>query len=186
VYNGSGRSSGFHLNYAPDAKSKTGLALCRHPVLNDLWLLDGVASGSYKPVPDASDACGLGTPAECAAHYAREMRSALQRIQERTDEELARDIEVFGVYKDAGCRLPVDGATTLYPPPGPVEFLRARHGRKGPSDLWAQCRLGRGLRARVFGAKECTTLRTRRSMTAVLVGTLLTYHGGSCPTGRRA
>ncbi|HEX6315597.1 MAG TPA: DinB family protein [Gemmatimonadaceae bacterium] len=88
-----------NLSYAPDAKSKTGLALCRHLVLNDLWLLDGVASGSYKPVPDASDACGLMTPADCAAHYAREMPSALQRIQERADEELARDIGLFGVYK---------------------------------------------------------------------------------------
>jgi uncharacterized damage-inducible protein DinB len=88
-----------NLSYAPDPKSKTGLALCRHLVLNDLWLLDGVASGSYKPVPDASDACGLMTPADCAEHYAREMGSALQRIQKRTNEELARDIELFGVYK---------------------------------------------------------------------------------------
>jgi uncharacterized damage-inducible protein DinB len=88
-----------NLSYTPDAKSKTGLALCRHLVLNDLWLLDGVASGSYKPVPDASDACGLMTPAECAAHYAREMSAALQRIQERSDEQLASNIELFGVYK---------------------------------------------------------------------------------------
>jgi hypothetical protein len=88
-----------NLDYKPDAKSKTGLALCRHLVLNDLWLLDGVASGSYEPVPDASDACALMTPTDCAEHYAREMRSMLQRIRERTDEELARDIELFGVYK---------------------------------------------------------------------------------------
>jgi uncharacterized damage-inducible protein DinB len=88
-----------HLSYKPDAKSSTGLGLCRHLVLNDLWLLDGVASGSYKPLPDASDVCGLMTPADCAAHYDREMRSALQRIRERSGEELASEIELFGVYK---------------------------------------------------------------------------------------
>jgi uncharacterized damage-inducible protein DinB len=88
-----------NLTYTPDAKSKTGLALCRHLVLNDLWLLDGIASGSYQPVPDASDACGLMTPADCADHYAREMRALLVRIQARSDEELAREIELFGVYK---------------------------------------------------------------------------------------
>jgi uncharacterized damage-inducible protein DinB len=84
-----------NLSYRPDAKSSTGLALCRHLVLNDLWLLDGVASGAYKPVPDASDACGLMTPANCAEHYAREMRPTLQRVRERRDEELAQEVELF-------------------------------------------------------------------------------------------
>ena len=44
-----------NLSYKPDPKSNTGLALCRHIVL--------------------------------------------QRVKERTGEELARDIELFGVYK---------------------------------------------------------------------------------------
>src|SRR5687767_10530729 len=88
-----------NLSYKPDAKSSAGLALCRHLVLNDLWFLDGVASGSFKPVPDASDGCGLMTPADCAEHYAREMPAALQSIKERTDAELAREVELFGVYK---------------------------------------------------------------------------------------
>jgi uncharacterized damage-inducible protein DinB len=88
-----------NLNYKPDAKSSTGLALCRHLVLNDLWFLNGVASGAYSPVPDASDTCGLMRPADCAERYARGMRSSLQRIQKLTGEELAREIEMFGVYK---------------------------------------------------------------------------------------
>jgi hypothetical protein len=52
---------GSNLSYTPDAKSRTGLGLCRHLVLNDLWLLDGVASGSFKPLPDDSDDCELMT-----------------------------------------------------------------------------------------------------------------------------
>jgi hypothetical protein len=55
-----------NLSYKPDAKSRWGLELCRHIVLNDAWLLDGVASGSYKPLPDDSDASGLMTAADCA------------------------------------------------------------------------------------------------------------------------
>ena len=88
-----------NLGYRPDPKSSTGLGLCRHLVLNDLWLLDGVASGAYKSVPDASDVCGLMTPADCAEYYAREMRPMLQRIHDRSGDELAREIELFGVYR---------------------------------------------------------------------------------------
>ena len=139
-----------NLSYTPDAKSKTGLALCRHLVLNDLWLLDGVASGSYKPVPDASDACGLMTPADCAEHYAREMRVGTATHPGTYRRRVGPRYRVVRCVQDAGCRLPVDGAATLYPPPGPVEFLRTRHGRKGSGDLRAQCRLGRGLTARRF------------------------------------
>lgn len=50
-------------------------------------------------MPDASDVCGLMTPADCAEHYAREMDSVLHRVKDRTGDELARDIELFGVYK---------------------------------------------------------------------------------------
>ena len=41
------------------------------------------------------------------------MGSALQRIKDRTDEELARHIELFGVYKMPAVQLPVDGIATL-------------------------------------------------------------------------
>lgn len=88
-----------NLNYRPDDKSRTGLGLCRHLALEDVWLLDGVASGSYKPVPDDSDACGLMTPAQCSEHYSREMRKALERIKALSGEDLARQVELFGVYK---------------------------------------------------------------------------------------
>lgn len=89
---------GSNLGYRPDAKARTGLALCRHIVLNDLWFLDGVASGSFRPEPDDSDACGLTAPAECADHYNREAPSALQRIKALSGEDLARQIDLFS-YK---------------------------------------------------------------------------------------
>lgn len=88
-----------NLAYRPDPKASTGIALCRHLVLNDVWLLEGVAEAAYGPVPDASDACGLQTPADCAERYDREVRAVLQRIDGRTGEELAREVDLFGVYK---------------------------------------------------------------------------------------
>jgi len=39
------------------------------------------------------------TPADCADHYLREISGALQRIKDCADEELARDVELFGVYR---------------------------------------------------------------------------------------
>jgi uncharacterized damage-inducible protein DinB len=88
-----------NLGYRPDDKSRTGLGLCRHITLEDAWLLDGVISGSYKPVPDDSDACGLMSPAQCAERYDRQMREAFERIRGLSGEELARSVELFGVYK---------------------------------------------------------------------------------------
>lgn len=84
-----------NLGYRPDDKSRTGLQLCRHLALEDPWLLDGVAAGSYKPIPDDSDACGLMTPAQCAERYSREMGKALERVKALSGEELARNVELF-------------------------------------------------------------------------------------------
>jgi uncharacterized damage-inducible protein DinB len=84
-----------NLAYRPDDKSRTGLALCRHIALEDPWLLDGIAAGSYKPVPDDSDACGLMTPAQCADRYSTEMGKAFERIKGLSGEELARPVALF-------------------------------------------------------------------------------------------
>src|SRR5580692_7340445 len=52
-------ASGGKLDYAPDAKSKTGLALIRHLVIVDPWFLNSIADGSFEGGHiDESDACG--------------------------------------------------------------------------------------------------------------------------------
>ncbi len=53
-----------HLDYRPDAKSKTGLGLVRHIALEDAWLLNCIANGVFTPPPDDSDACGIMSPAD--------------------------------------------------------------------------------------------------------------------------
>ncbi|MGE5715691.1 MAG: DinB family protein [Acidobacteriota bacterium] len=84
-----------NMGYRPDDKSRSGLGLCRHITLEDPWLLDGVASGSYKPVPDDSDACCLMTPAQCAERYEKEMRKALERVATLSGEALVREVPLF-------------------------------------------------------------------------------------------
>jgi hypothetical protein len=43
------------LDYQPDAKAKTGLGLIRHIALEDSWLLNGIADGTFTPPPDDSE-----------------------------------------------------------------------------------------------------------------------------------
>ena len=38
-----------HLDYQPDAKSKTGLGLVRHITLEDEWMFNCIANGEFVP-----------------------------------------------------------------------------------------------------------------------------------------
>src|SRR5258708_35034837 len=58
-----------HLDYQPDAKSKTGLGLVRHIALEDEWLLNCIANGVFTTPPDDSDACGIMSPADAIVRY---------------------------------------------------------------------------------------------------------------------
>ena len=54
------------LDYRPDSKGKTGLELLRHIGLEDAWMLNCIANGTFTPPPDDSDACGIMSPADAA------------------------------------------------------------------------------------------------------------------------
>jgi uncharacterized damage-inducible protein DinB len=90
-----------HLDYAPDAKSKTALGLLRHITLEDEWLLNGVADGELaggKP-PDDSDACGIMGPADAVARYDERIPAAIARVRALPAEHLTREIDVMGKFK---------------------------------------------------------------------------------------
>ncbi len=87
------------LNYRPDAKSKTALGLVRHLALEDEWLLNSIADGEFKAVPDDSDLCGIMSPAGGAARYRDRVPAALNRVRAMTGEELSKVIDMFGMYK---------------------------------------------------------------------------------------
>src|SRR5579863_9686452 len=87
-----------NLTYSPDAKSKTGLALIRHIVIDDTWFLNSIADGVFAGGGnDQSDACGIMTAADGAAKYNEMVPAALARIAALSDEKLAEDIDFFGM-----------------------------------------------------------------------------------------
>ena len=85
------------LDYRPDPVSKTALGLLRHIALEDEWFLNSIAAGSFTPPPDDSDACGIATPEQAAAFYAEHIPAALERVRALSGEELARNIDFFGM-----------------------------------------------------------------------------------------
>ncbi|MFB3923320.1 MAG: DinB family protein [Terriglobia bacterium] len=90
---------GNHLDYRPDAKSKTGLGLLRHITLEDEWLLNCIANGAFIPPPDDSDTCGIMNPADAIVRYKEKVPAALDRVRSMSGEKLASVIDMFGKMK---------------------------------------------------------------------------------------
>jgi uncharacterized damage-inducible protein DinB len=91
-----------HLDYRPDAKSKTGLGLLRHIALEDEWLLNCIANGVFTPPPDDSDACGVMSPADATARYKATVPAALERVRELPGEALAGTLNLFDMMQAPG------------------------------------------------------------------------------------
>jgi len=88
-----------HLDYTPDVKSKNTLALVRHIVLEDEWILNCVANGQFGPLPDDSDACGIMNPAGAIAQYKARVPAALDRVRGLSGEKLTAIIDLFGMLQ---------------------------------------------------------------------------------------
>lgn len=91
-----------HLDYRPDAKSKTALGLVRHITLEDEWLLNCIVNGEFTPPPDDSDACGIMDPAGAVARYKEKVPAALDRVRAMTGEDLSKVIDLFGMVQAPG------------------------------------------------------------------------------------
>lgn len=91
-----------HLDYRPDAKSKTALGLVRHITLEDEWLLNCIVNGEFTPPPDDSDACGIMDPGGAVARYKEKVPAALDRVRAMTGEELSKVIDLFGMVQAPG------------------------------------------------------------------------------------
>lgn len=90
------------LGYRPDDKSKTALGLLRHIALEDAWLLNSIANGSFEPPPDDSDACGIMTPADAVALYKAKVPAALDRVRAMSGDQLAGVIDLLGMIQMPG------------------------------------------------------------------------------------
>jgi uncharacterized damage-inducible protein DinB len=91
-----------HLDYQPDAKSKTALGLVRHITLEDEWLLNCVANGEFTPPPDDSDECGIMNPADAVARYKEKVPAALDRVRAMNGEDLGKVIDLLGMIQAPG------------------------------------------------------------------------------------
>jgi len=91
-----------HLDYRPDSKSKTALGLVRHLALEDEWLLNCIANGEFKDLPDDSDLCGIMSPADAAARYKEKVPAALNRVRAMPGETLNKVIDMFGMFQMPG------------------------------------------------------------------------------------
>ena len=88
-----------HLDYRPNAKSKTGLGLVRHIALEDEWILNCIANGQFTPPPDDSDACGIMTPADAIARYKVKLPAALDRVRALSGEQLLKVIDLLVIVQ---------------------------------------------------------------------------------------
>lgn len=86
-----------HHDYRPDPKSRTALELCRHIVLEDEWLLEGIADGVLPQPPDQSDACGLMTPAQCVEYYNSRLPASVARVRDLSGETLVKEMDLLGL-----------------------------------------------------------------------------------------
>ena len=94
-----------HLDYKPDAKSKTGLGLVRHIALEDPWLLNCVADGTFLTPPDDSDDCGIMNPGDAVARYRDDLPAALARVRDMSGEQLNAMIDLGGAMQMPGVNL---------------------------------------------------------------------------------
>ena len=93
------------LDYSPDGKSKTALALVRHITLEDEWLLNCLADGVVVPPPDDSDACGIASPADAVARYQERVPAALNRVRGVSGEKMASMIDFLGMMQLPGLQM---------------------------------------------------------------------------------
>jgi len=91
-----------HLDYRPDAKSKTGLGLVRHLALEDEWLLNCIANGEFTAPPDDGDGCGIMNSADAVARYKEKVPAALSRVRSMSGENLGKVIDLFGIIQAPG------------------------------------------------------------------------------------
>ncbi|MEO8592296.1 MAG: DinB family protein [Candidatus Solibacter sp.] len=90
---------GTQLDYRPDPLSKTALALVRHIVLEDEFLLNCIADGAFPSFPDDTDACGIMSPADGVARYQEKMPAAIARVRALSGQQLSAILDLMGMIQ---------------------------------------------------------------------------------------
>ena len=88
-------------DYKPDEKSRTAWELATHLVSSDLWFLDSVCDAvfNYDPEVENNRTAGLHTIDDLIAFDDREYSKRIQRLRSMPGEQLAKEVDFFGVKK---------------------------------------------------------------------------------------
>ena len=88
-------------DYKPDEKSRTAWELATHLASSDLWCLDSVCDAAfvYNPEVENTRTAGLTTIDDLIEFYQREFPKRIQRLRSTPGEQLAKEVDFFGVSK---------------------------------------------------------------------------------------
>ncbi|MCS7023712.1 MAG: DinB family protein [Bryobacteraceae bacterium] len=85
-------------SWKPNEKGMNALDLAWHIVSSEAWFLEGIASGGF-PQGGGQRPENVQTVAGVLAFYDGVFPSALEKLQNLSDEQLARTIDFFGIYQ---------------------------------------------------------------------------------------
>jgi hypothetical protein len=150
-------------DYKPDEKSRTAWELATHLASSDLWFLDSVCDAVfvYDPEVENKRTAGLNTIDEVVEFYKREYPKRIERLRSTPGEQLAKEVDFFGMTKGPSIWFLGLGKQPWCPSPRPVDDLPPSDGFESAVDLRRQRR--RALPGRI--AAECRSRTFERSST---------------------
>ena len=90
-------------DYRPDAKSRTAWELATHLATADVWFLDSIVSGvfAFDPKVEKQQVAGFASIKDVVDFYDREVAARLQALGALSAQELAAEVDFFGMFKEA-------------------------------------------------------------------------------------
>jgi uncharacterized damage-inducible protein DinB len=90
-------------DYRPDAKSRTAWELATHIASADVWFLDSIVKGAFTFDPNAEkqQIAAFASVKDVVDFYEREVAARLQAVGALSADELAAEVDFFGMFKQA-------------------------------------------------------------------------------------
>jgi uncharacterized damage-inducible protein DinB len=90
-------------DYRPDAKSRSAWELATHMASADVWFLDSIAKGAFvfDPSAEKQQIAAFTTIKDVVDFYNREVPDRLQALGALSPQELAADVDFFGMFTQA-------------------------------------------------------------------------------------
>ena len=94
-------------DYRPDEKSRSAWDLATHIASADIWFLDSIVKGAFvfDPNVEKAQVAQFKTVKDVVDFYDREFAAQLNALRALSPEELAADVDFFGMFKQARAAL---------------------------------------------------------------------------------